>query len=59
MFSLSFILVLSFYVLRVLGIGCGMRKDNGTRGELSETQQVIKDLDEAQCMNKGKMKGII
>jgi len=37
----GFILILSFYVLRALGIGWGRRKVNGIEGELNETQQVM------------------
>ena len=39
-FSSCFLIVLVFYVLRVLGIGLGKRKVNGSREELNETQQV-------------------
>jgi len=40
-FSSCLLLILSFYVLRVLAIGWGKRKANGARGVLNETQKVM------------------
>ena len=34
-------IVISFYVLRILGIGLGKEEVNGDQGELNETQQVM------------------
>jgi len=38
LFSYGYFIVLSFFVLSVLGIGWRKRKVNGARGELNETQ---------------------